>query len=79
MNQHSSFCPKHPLFFSSPHLSIPLFAVHQCHGLEAGAVLDLSWHWLGALDPALGYIEGNIHTGGDGPRQQADGKLAQEL
>lgn len=60
-------------------LFVPLLPVHQPHGLEAGAVLDLSGHGLGALDAALGHVEGNVHAGGDGPGREADGELPQEL
>lgn len=62
-----------------PTYPLPFLPVHQRHGLEAGAVLDLSGHGLWALDAALGYVEGNVHAGRDGPRHQADGKLPQEL
>lgn len=70
------FCSEDSLYLP---LFVPLLPVHQSHGLEAGAILDLSWHWLGALDAALGYIEGNVHARGDGPRCQTNRKLPQEL
>lgn len=58
---------------------VPLFPVHQRHGLEAGAVLELSWNRLGPLDATLGHVKGDIDTRGDGPRHQADGELSEEL
>lgn len=57
----------------------PLLPVHQRHGLETGAVFDLPGHRLGALDAALGHVEGDVDAGGDGSGHQADGELPQEL
>lgn len=74
----SNFAPR-ITDLSPPHVFVPFLPVHQSHGLEAGAVLDLSGHGLGALDAALGDVEGNVHAGGDGPRHQADSELPQEL
>lgn len=62
-----------------PPRDVPLLPVHQCHCLEAGAVLDLSRYRLGALDTALGHVKGNVHDGRDGPGHQADGELPQKL
>ena len=71
--------PPHPAPDLHTQPSSPFLPVYQTHGLEAGAILDLSWDWLWPLDAALGHVEGNVHTGGDGSRQQANGKLPQEL
>lgn len=60
-------------------MALPFLPVDHRHGLEAGAVLDLPGHGLGALDAALGHIEGDVDTGGDGPGHQADGELPHEL
>ena len=58
---------------------IPFLTVYQGHGLETGAVLDLSWYRLRTLDTALGHIEGNIHTRGNSAGCQANDKLPHKL
>ncbi len=54
----------------------PLFSPYGCHGGKACPVFDVAWLWLWSLYATLGYIEGDVDAGSQGPSTKANTETA---